>query len=193
MEHDMCGMRINKNIEFCKRCNVAAFLNGSAHNDQFLYSYCKLWLFADRHCNIRQWPKREDTYLIRFCQDSLDQIIHGMVGNRFCARFRQLRISNTACAMHGVRGAQRLDKRKHTPLRDRDMACVRQFQNRKCVTRGFFHSNVSVGSGESFKVYLRRCKREQKSKGIVYTGVSIDNDAHWVHKLTMTLRVLIVE
>ena len=48
MKHDVRGMRVNINVELCKRGHIATVLNGSTHDDQFFDSFDKLWLFTDQ-------------------------------------------------------------------------------------------------------------------------------------------------
>src|SRR5260221_3603385 len=88
MEHNMRGMRVHKNMDLRQWTHISRFLNGTAHDHQFLDGFCEPRLLADCHRDICQRRDGEDADLVGFCQYSLDQIIHSMLRYGFVFRLR---------------------------------------------------------------------------------------------------------
>ena len=176
-------MWVFMDVELRQCRDVPARADRPAHDDQFLDGMHDARLFADGKRHVGQRSNGEQTDLTWFGEKAFDEVIDGVGFHDLRSRLGQGGLSHSARSVDGfARLVRHSDERKRASLCDGDVTCIRHFQHRQGIARGFGKGDISLHRGQGFEFDFRGSEREQKRQRVIHAWVGIDDDSFRGHR-----------
>ncbi|CUX32019.1 conserved hypothetical protein [Agrobacterium tumefaciens str. CFBP 5621] len=177
-EDDVGGLWVDIDVEFRRRCDVAALEEAAAHHHQFLDAVGDLRRLQERQRHIGQRAERAERYGAGgFPHQCFDDEIDRVLLLRLHGRFVENRAIEAGAAVNMFGGDGLAHQRLLGALIDWNIGAPAQFADDADVAARQLQRNVAGDGAQSENVdFLRACESEHDCRCVVLAGIGVDDD-----------------
>ncbi|ENN86355.1 hypothetical protein RHSP_20179 [Rhizobium freirei PRF 81] len=177
-EHDIGRFRVDIDVEFRGRRDVAALEEAAAHHDEFAHAPDDIRRLLEGHCDIGHRTKRaERDGAFRLLAQRVDDEIDRMTGLQLHGRFGQLRTIEAGLAVDMLGGHQLALERRVGAGKNLHVAAIAEFADDTGIAARQPQRHVTCDGRNTEHVdFLAASEGEKDCGGIVLTRVRIDDD-----------------